>query len=167
MSERRRAISQCARINAPATVVWQTIAAPGNLVACHPFCKDNPVIRWSGATSVDEVHYLNGIVYERRFRDWHENRGYDLEIFHKDRALARVSWRITPDDHELSTLTITVDPAGLQQRSPLVRWFAHYFVIRPKMRSYLSSVLRGFKWYIEKGEAVPRNKFGEHPWFSA
>jgi hypothetical protein len=27
--------------------------------------------------------------------------------------------------------------------------------------------VRGFEWYVTRGEPVPRNKFGKHPWFSA
>ena len=112
------------------------------------------------------MHYLNGIVYRREFRSWREGEGYDLEIFHKTRKTAGVTWRITPISDESCQLSITVYPAAVERMSVLVRWAAYLFVIRPKMRSYLDSVVRGFKWYIEKGEAVPRNQFGPHPWFS-
>lgn len=56
-------------------------------------------------------------------------------------------------------------PYGLQKRPLLTRWLPHLAVVRPRLRSYLSSVVRGYKWYIEKGEAVPRMRFGRHPWF--
>jgi hypothetical protein len=26
--------------------------------------------------------------------------------------------------------------------------------------------VRGFEWYATKGQPVPRNQFGTHPWFS-
>ena len=31
----------------------------------------------------------------------------------------------------------------------------------------LVMVTRGFEWYVTRGEPVPRNQFGPHPWFSA
>ncbi len=53
---------------------------PGNLEPCHPFCLKNPVEHWPGPESRDEVHYLNGLVFERRFCRWLDGAGYDLEI---------------------------------------------------------------------------------------
>ena len=40
-------------------------------------------------------------------------------------------------------------------------------ILRPLLAEYLSSVVRGFEWYVTRGEAVPRDQFGPHPWFSA
>ena len=68
------------RLEAPASRVWEVISAPGNLETCHPFCARNPVHRWPGADSHDEIHYLSGRVFERRFRSWIEGVGYDLEV---------------------------------------------------------------------------------------
>ena len=31
---------------------------------------------------------------------------------------------------------------------------------------YLNSVLKGYKWYLENNQSVPRNHFGKHKWFS-
>ncbi|MDJ0910475.1 MAG: hypothetical protein QNI99_14855 [Woeseiaceae bacterium] len=153
-------------IGAPAADVWSAIAASGNLESCHPFCAENPVRIWPGPGSIDEVHYLNGIVYERRFQSWYEGEGYDLEIWHKQQKLADVIWRIEPTGDESSVLEITVLPLGLQNLPTWLRWAPHVFVLRPRMKSYLQSVVRGFEWYVTRGESVPRNQFGTHPWFS-
>jgi hypothetical protein len=153
-------------ITAPAADVWRAISEPGNLVASHPLCKYNPVEVWDRENSLDAVHYLNGVVYARRFRDWHEGRGYDLEIFHGERRLAWVSWRIEALGDERASLKIAVYPLGLQHLKPIVRWAPHLVLLRPKMRAYLDSVLRGFEWSIIRGDAVPRNQFGAHRWFS-
>jgi hypothetical protein len=32
---------------------------------------------------------------------------------------------------------------------------------------YLQSVVKGFEWYVTRGEPVPRDQFGKHTWFSA
>ena len=159
-------VSREIQIAAPAALVWNTISKPGNLELCHPFCERNPVDHWPGKDSVDRIQYLNGLRYERRFYDWIEGTGYDLQILRGTRRQADVSWRITVVDDSNSTLRITVFPEAFQQRPVAIRWIPHLFVLRPKLSSYLDSVLRGFEWYITKGEAVPRNQFGEHPWYS-
>ena len=67
-------------ISAPAEKVWDAISMPGNLELCHPFCKKNPVEVWPGPDSRDEVHYLNGLIFERQFCGWIDGIGYDLNI---------------------------------------------------------------------------------------
>ena len=54
-------------IHAPADNVWNIISEQSNLEKCHPFCKQNPTIEWPGDNSKDEIHYLNGWIFERRF----------------------------------------------------------------------------------------------------
>ncbi len=147
--------------------MWDVIATPGNLGQCHPFCDRNPVEQWPGVGSRDEVHYLSGWVFERRFVEWTEGVGYDLEIGRSGEDTSFVSWRITPIDNGSSTLRIAVYPYVLQSVPVAVRWIPHLLRVRPQLRSYLSSVVRGFEWYIERGEPVPRNQFGPHTWFSA
>ena len=64
-------------IAASADDVWAAISAPGNLEAAHPFCARNPVSVWPGSESRDQIHYLSGWVYERRFKRWIDRVGYD------------------------------------------------------------------------------------------
>ena len=160
-------IAASATINADPEKLWSSISAAGSLNDCHPFCADNIVSKWPGEGSVDAIRYLNGQEYERRFRGWHEGTGFDIELFHKGRELAWAIWRVADLEDGRSRLTITVYPVRLQSQPVSVRWVPHLFIMRPKLRSYLSSVVNGYKWFVERGEAVPRNQFGEHPWFSA
>ena len=159
-------VSAQRHIAAPAQVVWQAISAPGNLERCHPFCAANPVQSWPGAESRDEVHYLNGLVYRRRFRRWLDGEGYDLEIGTRSGRISRVSWRITPVDETSSVLRITVCAHPLQRLPVAIRWLPHVFYLRPQLRRYLDAVVRGFEWYVTRGEPVPSNAFGKHRWFS-
>ncbi len=154
-------------IAAPAEKVWDVISMPGNLELCHPFCKGNPVHVWPGPDSRDEVHYLSGWIYERRFLRWFEGTGYDLEIGRRDGGTSFVSWRISPVDEQNCTLKVTVFPHTLQNIPVAVRWLPHILRLRPMLSSYLMSVGRGFEWYVTRGEPVPRDQFGKHPWFSA
>lgn len=139
---------------------------PGNLETCHPFCATNPVKAWPGPDSHDEIHYLNGLVFERRFRSWLEGVGYDLDIGRPGGRTSFVSWRISPVTDDRCTLRIAVNTHVLQNLPVAVRWVPHLIRVRPQLRSYLSSVVRGFEWYVTGGEPVPRNQFGTHPWFS-
>lgn len=154
-------------IAAPREKVWEVISSPGNLEPCHPFCAKNPVHVWPGDASRDEIHYLSGWVFERRFRTWIEGVGYDLEIGRADGRKSFVSWRIMPMGEGGSTLRIAVYPHVLQDLPVAIRWLPHLLRVRPMLRVYLSSVTQGFEWYITRGEPVPRNQFGSHPWFSA
>lgn len=153
-------------IAASASKLWDAISMPGNLEACHPFCAANPVSAWPGRDSRDEVHYLNGRVFQRRFRRWIDGVGYDLEIGRPGGRSSFVSWRITSIDSASSTLTITVYPYLLQRLTVAVRWLPHRLWVEPRLRSYLESVTCGFEFYARRGEPVPRNHFGGHPWFS-
>jgi len=162
----RWAVSASQRIAAPREEVWRVISAPGNLEPCHPFCTKNPVHEWDGANSRDEIHYLSGWMYERRFSEWHDGYGYDLETWRGDNCIASVSWRIIDVDDANSMLEITVYPHVLKNWPAIARWFAYWLRIKPYLRSYLRSVVMGFEWCITKGERVPRDAFGKHPWFS-
>ena len=140
---------------------------PGNLEVCHPFCASNPVHVWPGANANDEIHYLSGWVYERQFRRWIEGSGYDLEIGRRGGGKSFVSWRISPIDDRSCTLRITVYPNVLQRLPVVIRWIPHRLRLRPMLEKYLESVVKGFEWYVTRGEPVPRDEFGKHPWFSA
>ena len=150
----------------PAQEVWELISMPGNLEPCHPFCQKNPVEAWPGPESRDEVHYLNGLVFERRFCRWLDHVGYDLEIGRRGGATAYVSWRVSSSGERESSLRITVYPYVLQHTPVPLRWAPHLLSIRPKLKHYLSSVVKGFEWYLTRGQPVPRNQWGTHAWFS-
>ena len=103
-------------IDAPVGELWAAISAPGNLELCHPFCESNPVSVWPGAESQDEIHYLNGRVYQRHFVDWLDGVGYDLVIEESGRRVALVDWRIEGTSPTTSRLRITSAP--LRCRTP-------------------------------------------------
>jgi len=159
-------ISFAREINTSADQVWRAISMPGNLEYCHPFCAKNPVEEWPGPDSRDEIHYLSGWVMQRRFKKWIEGIGYDLEIGRPGGSQSFVSWRIKAVQEEQSILQITVYPHTLQKIPILIRWLPHLVYIKPQIKRYLLSVTGGFEWYAIHGDAVPRNQFGYHPWFS-
>lgn len=146
--------------------VWEVISSPGNLEQCHPFCASNPVHRWPGDDAHDEIHYLSGWVFHRRFVRWIDGVGYDLEIGRDGGTTSFVTWRIDAVDDGHTRLAIAVYPAALQTTPVVIRWVLFHLRIRPMLHSYLRSVTGGFDWFLTRGEPVPRNLFGSHPWFS-
>lgn len=153
-------------IKASAQDIWATITASGNLAYCHPFCEKNPVDQWPGVGAKDTIHYYSGWVLHREFSNWVDDVGYDLIIGRKGGRQSYVSWRITQDGDNLSTLNITLYPHVLRNVPVAIRWIPHFAFIRPKMQNYLDSVVRGFEWFITTGTPVTKNQFGSHPWFS-
>jgi hypothetical protein len=154
-------------IETPAREVWEAISLPGYLENCHPFCASNPVHAWPGPDSRDQIHYLSGWFFERHFHEWIEGVGYDLEIGRKDGGKSSVRWRITPVDDRSCRLRITGCPHALQSIPSIIRWVPHWLWLGPQLRKYLDSVVRGVEWYATRGQPVPRDAFGTHPWFSA
>lgn len=153
-------------IAAPPFKVWEVISSPGTLPLYHPFCEKNPVVEWSAEGAHDEVHYFNGRVLERRVTAWHDDVGYDLVIGRPGGKTSAVTWRVAPTRDGKSTVTISVYPHTLQHLSVIVRWLPHLMRLRPGLRSYLKSVLKGLDWFITRGKPVRRNQFGAHRWFS-
>jgi len=146
--------------------IWLAISNPGNLEDCHPFCDRNPVEEWPGVGSRDSIHYNSGWVLHREFLHWIDGEGYDLTIGRKSGRKSYVSWRITEEHKNLSTLSITIYPHILQNIPVAIRWIPHIASVRPALQAYLESVIKGFEWFITTGKPVIKNQFGSHRWFS-
>ena len=153
-------------INVPADAVWGIISEPSNLEKCHPFCKENPIINWPGDNARDEIHYLSGWIFERKFVRWIDKVGYDLFIKRKEGKSSFVSWRIKPIDDHSCSLSISDYMYKLDFIPKVLRWIPHILYVRPLLKNYLLSVTGGFKYYLQTGKSVSHNQFGIHPWFS-
>ena len=161
-----RSVSRSININAPTEKVWEVISKQGILELCHPFCKSNPVENWEGCKSVDYVIYYNGLRYQRIFTDWIDGAGYDLLIGRRNGEKSKVVWRISNTNSSFTELKITIFPYEISKYSRLLRRSIYSFYINPMLGKYLSSVLKGFKFYIIEGKPVQKNQFGSHKWFS-
>ena len=147
-------------------VLWELISAPGNLNDNHPFCKSNEAIQWDEDVHLDRLVYLNGRTYIRQFLTWDEGEGYKLLIGEENGLKSFVQWEIDAISENKSQLTITVHPYLLAGYPKIVSFIPYQFWVKPRMRRYLRSVVSGFEHVARTGEAVPRNHFGRHPWFS-
>lgn len=153
-------------IDAPKSVVWKSISSPGNLNDSHPFCQENTVQNWPGEGSVDTLEYLNGFIIVRKFQSWNEGEGYSLLIGREGGRKSFVEWSLSEINEKRTLLKIRVHPHLLSDWNRITASLAYVFYIRPKLKKYLYSVTRGFEWHIRNNKKIPRNHFGEHPWFS-
>ena len=63
-------------------------------------------------------------------------------------------------------LSIEIFTHGLKYWPGLFYLFPYLFIINPKLKSYLNSVLGGIDYYLNEKTPVPKNYFGSHRWFS-
>ena len=162
----RLSVSRSLEFEAGADELWDAISAPGNLNHSHPFCRANDVIRWERGHHSDQLVYLNGRTYVREFQTWDEGSGYTLLIGEEGGAQSYVVWEIESIGRREARLTITVYPYILAKLPNLLAYIPHVAWVKPRLERYLDAVISGFRYYLREGEAIPRNHFGRHPWFS-
>tara|TARA_B100000989_G_scaffold93889_1_gene68221 strand:- start:2218 stop:2733 length:516 start_codon:yes stop_codon:yes gene_type:complete len=158
-------VEQSQIIHCKRSKLWKTISSESNLELFHPFCKTNNIIIWPGDKSEDILVYLNGRTMRRKFIFWENNFGYDLFINQMGFESSLVSWRIK-DENEGSRITISVWPYLFNKGNKVFNWFPFKFFVHPSLEKYLSSVLRGLKYYLENDKKIKKNQFGLHRWFS-
>ena len=154
------------QINTNVNDLWSVISAPGNLNHVHPFCKINEVIMWEDNHHADKLVYLSGRTFIRHFQTWKVNEGYSLFIGEESGPQSYVVWNIKRMEKNKSELSITVYPFILAKFPKPLAYIPHQLIVKPRMTTYLNSVLGGIAYFIENGKNVPRNHFGTHKWFS-
>lgn len=163
---KRHSASKSADFEISREKMWDLISSPGHLNKLHPFCKTNEVIRWENGKYSDELVYLNGLRYIRVFHRWSPNEGYNLLIGEEDSPQSFVDWKLAAITENSCKLQITVFPFPFAKWGRITSFFPFIIYVKPRLEKYLSSVLAGIHHNIRYGEEVPRNHFGEHPWFS-
>ena len=149
-------------INKQSNIVLNLIKSQNNLEKFHPFCKKNIVIKWDGKNSEDIVIYHSKKKYIRKFYEWNEN-GYKLEIF-EDRKLADITWIV----NEFNSKSIIKIKAKLYlpYKYKLINTIIFNIYVKFVLKSYLNSVVKGLKYYLETNKTVSNNQFGKHIWYS-
>ena len=151
-----------AKLNIPKSSILEQIRKPGNLEDFHPFCKSNKALKWPGEGAIDELIYLNGITYKRRFYNWTED-GYDLKIGGRRRETT-VNW-VVEGNKVQSSLRVRINPDFIT-KNKVLRWFLWHFYTKYLLKSYIDNVVRGFEYFMNTGRKVQSNQFGRHSWFS-
>jgi hypothetical protein len=65
------------RRKGPAEAGGGIISEPSNPEKSHPFSKEKPIINRPGDKARDEIHYLRGWVFERKFGRRIDKGGYE------------------------------------------------------------------------------------------
>ena len=156
-------------INCSKEKLWEVISTPGILEFCHPFCKENKVTRWAEVGAQDTIQYYNGLKLHRLFTEWNTGKGYKLLIGQGRYATAKVVWEITAKEDEISVLSISINiysDIALKRYSKFLRGAIEKFYLLPNMSNYVKDVVKGFKYYIETGQSIEKNQFGNNRMFS-
>ena len=161
----KQSIQVIKEINATEDELWDVISQPGHLELTHPFSKSHSVTSWPGVESNDVLIYLSGLRYERYFTDWSEGNGYTLQIGGREGKKSKVIWEISSKENK-TFLSITIYPHFLANTPRFFSFLPYELLIRPKLTSYLNSVVGGINYYLIEKEPVPKNHFGTHKWFS-
>ena len=162
----RHSVSESLVIPVAKLDLWKEISRPGSLNDTHPFCRSNKAISWNLEEHKDELVYLSGLTFIRQFVTWNEGDGYQLIIGEQDGPQSFVKWDIESLSSTKAKLTITVYPYILARLGKVLSFLPFHIFIKPRLSSYLKSVLRGHSHYLTTGKPVPRNHWGSHPWFS-
>ena len=153
------------KLNTEIKEVWELLSKPSHLELFHPFCKSNKIIIWNEQNKIDELTYLNGLVYERKIYSWEKNKGFKLYIGKKEGKKSKVEWNLK-SINKVVILTIKVNPYISDKFSLSIYNLALRFYIIPSLKKYLNCVTKGIKFYLESGNMVKHNQFGLHRWFS-
>ena len=156
-------VSEKIFLNQSNRVDWDTISLKNGLELFHPFCLKNKEIR--GDKKSDELVYLNGLTYIREFTSWKSNQGFELNIGSKNGKKSKVQWQLQSSGMGCE-LKISVFPYKSSKISKFLYPFVNFFVIKPRLKKYLQSVLKGLKYFLDHKQKVKKNQFGDHPWFS-
>ena len=144
--------------------VWKVISSKEALELFHPYCLRNKVISW-GDSKVDEIVYLNGMVFVREFTSWNPNHGFELTIGKRGGKKSKVRWEI-PKTNSGCLISITLIPIKSSKVPKVLYPLVSVFIVRPRLKRYLGYVLMGLNFYLTNKKVVKMNQFGSHPWFS-
>ena len=122
------------------------------------------MISW-GDSKVDEIVYLNGMVFVREFTSWNPNHGFELTIGKRGGKKSKVRWEITKTNSGC-LISITVIPYKSSKVPKVLYPLVSVFIVRPRLKRYLGYVLMGLNFYLTNKKVVKMNQFGSHPWFS-
>ena len=83
----------------------------------------------------------------------------------KEGKKSKVEWKIT-NQGNTSFLSIEIFPYLSSKYPLIINYLLFFTIVKPKLKNYLHSVLKGLVWYMDNKEPVNENQFGKHKWFS-
>ena len=83
----------------------------------------------------------------------------------QNKEQSKVVWKINSQENK-TYLKISVYPYFLRDYPKFISFIPYKFFIKPKLTSYLKSVLDGINFYMVNKIPDQRNMTGRHTWFS-
>ena len=87
-----------------------------------------------------------------------------MDIYEK-RKLANISWNVVKISNNKSSLIITAVPY-LPFKYKIINQLIFKLYVKPLLKNYLNSVVKGLKYHIETKNIIKEDQFGKHMWYS-
>ena len=76
-----------------------------------------------------------------------------------------ISWNVVKISNNKSSLIITAVPY-LTFKYKIINQLIFKLYVKPLLKNYLNSVVKGLKYYIETNNIIKEDQFGKHMWYS-
>lgn len=154
------------QINCSRKKLWGLLISPGHLILTHPYCKEHIAEKWGVLGATDLLVFNNEKQKEREviYMDKHffilqltqGDTGNDIKVKFETHELA----------NEKCELFMTVSLDSFKNIPRPIWWLYAKLKLLPSYELYISSVIKGYKYYLEKNEEVTEDQFGYHPYYS-
>ena len=154
-------------INCSQQKLWNLLRAPQHLKLTHPYCKDHIAKKWGDVGDKHLLIFNSGIKVIREITEM----GTDFFLLNliqdeieENEIKVRFEARQLTDEKCRLNMTLSMDS---YKKMPELNWtsYANSELV-PGYELYLSSVVLGYKYYLENNEAVVKNQFGYHSNYS-
>lgn len=155
------------KINCPQQKLWDLLRSPEHLKLTHPYCKDHIAENWGELGAKDKLIFNNDNFINRTVI--HMNHHFFiLSLIQNEKKENDI--KVKFEAHELINdqceLYMTVSVDSFKKIPRPIWWFYAKYKLVPSYDLYISSVIKGYKYYLETGKTVKKNQFGYHKDYS-
>lgn len=155
------------RINCSQEKLWEILRTPEHLKLTHPYCKDHVAKEWGVLGAQDKLVFNNDNFINRTVIHM-DKHFFILSLVQNEKKENDI--KVKFEAHEIndnqSELYMTVSVDSFKKIPRPIWWIYARYKLVPSYDLYISSVIKGYKHYLETGEVVTKNQFGYHPSYS-
>jgi hypothetical protein len=155
------------QINCSQEKLWNLLRTPQHLKVTHPYCKDHVAKEWGIVGAVDRLIFNNDNFVNRTLIEM-DDHFFILSLIQDEKKENDI--KVKFEAHKLlddkCELYMTVSVDSFKKIPRPIWWLYSRFKIVPSYDLYISSVIKGYKYYLETGKSVKKNQFGYHPDYS-
>jgi hypothetical protein len=156
------------QIDCPQDKLWNLLKTPEHLKLTHPYCKDHTAETW-GVVGAKDVLLFNNDNKVRRKVIVMDEHFFILSLIQDEKKENDI--KVKFEAHKLNDnkceLYMTVSVDSFKKIPRPIWWLYARLKLVPSYDLYISSVIKGYKHYLETGEVVTKNQFGYHPAYSS